>query len=180
MNKNEDRLGVIKSNLENNPEQYCSKILLNTSDLIKECKKSDNLQFIIDDNINKENLKLKKEILELKEILKQQKEKYKQIIEIIINNYDINTKIKYLNTKERLYEAISNLDVNLVNELTKDKVIIDGIIYTLDKKNKEANILNYCSHSCPRYINIPRSIIYESNEYKITKIIENSFKMANF
>lgn len=135
----------------------------------------DIIQMYINNDIILKNQKLREQLIQKSENFDQQNSNYDYIIESLFSNDDIDSlsKVKYM-----LFNSCMNEDVKIIDKLTKKKFIIENdLLYILNEKKKTAGLLG--SLSSMAIIIIPRSVIYEGDEFIINKIIENSFKKSN-
>lgn len=108
--------------------------------------------------------------------LKNEKTKiFNQIIQILFNNIQIETFSRFKKVKGELLNAVDRGNTKLVDLLTRREVTINGLSYVL--YDKTASL--FLDVSATGDVIIPRSIIFNSNEYIITEICEGSFKSSS-
>ncbi|KAK8837448.1 hypothetical protein M9Y10_036445 [Tritrichomonas musculus] len=119
------------------------------------------------------NEQLKKEIKKLQKIKLQKTKKYQQTILSLFSNDNFYPNLHNTSLRQKLSLSIQNNDIDTINLCTQKVIQINGLVYSLNKKNKEAAIID-----CSSEINgifIPKSIKYELNEYLVTEI-KRAFK----
>lgn len=110
-------------------------------------------------------------------ILRQKVEKYGQIIHLLFKNSGINSQSSFYQLCQKLRKACLKENVKLVDLLTRKKVQQNGLLYVLNEKEGTAGVFRNLTDK--NEVIIPRSIEYESKEFIVTTIHENSFKNSN-
>lgn len=120
-----------------------------------------------------QNKELQALLKEKQEILGQKLINYHKIISFLFNykSFDFNSNNN--SKKMKLFTACDKGDVELVFVLTQKEINQNGLSYVINKNDNTAIVVN-CTSSKSDII-IPRSIIYESTEYFVTKIYKNAF-----
>lgn len=123
--------------------------------------------------IRKQDLFIK-DIKSKKLAFKGQSDKYQKIISILFEHEQIG---KLVIDKEKLYQSCLNEQENLVMINCQKRIKINGLLYNLNVRKKEATLSGYEEVSSNLFI--PRSIEYENEEFSVTKIFQNSFSKSN-
>lgn len=121
-----------------------------------------------------EKRKLEKEKSAKNDELKKKLIKYQEIIHILFDN---NNPEHYLHLFENMHELFfACLDENseLISLLTHKIIKNPRFSFSLNEENKTATIIQLLTKR--NQVFIPRSITYESTEFIVTRISENSFK----
>ena len=138
-------------------------------DLVHIYKKYENFKIL---PLESENEELKTEIQSQKSILNEKKMKYKQIINILFFNKGIEKFSSHYN-KVKIQEACEQENIDLVNQSSRTKVVANDIYYILDENEKTASIS--AIETSQTTVNIPRSILFQSQEYLVTRILSKAF-----
>ncbi|KAK8845986.1 hypothetical protein M9Y10_020924 [Tritrichomonas musculus] len=117
--------------------------------------------------------KLKKRIKSRNKVIQLFDKNYNSLIDSFFNSDGIKTTQEFNEFKSKLFKASLKSEFNS-NDISSEKVLnVNGIQYLLNEKEKTAGVLEVFSFES--YIFIPRSVIYDSEEFLVTKILENSF-----
>ena len=113
----------------------------------------------------------------LKEKRAQKSQNYQQIIQILFKKTGNDIYYRFSELKKTLFDACKNEYIKYIDLLTRKTVEKDGLVYVLDEQNQTAGVYNV--NSTEEEILIPKSVFYESKEFIVTAIIENSFYYKN-
>ena len=136
----------------------------NIDDYIMLSKEFDVMNSLID-------IYLKSKIKHTNKPIDELAEKYHKIINLLFNNTGINSDSDYFEIRSKLYKACKKSNVELVDLLTRKKVLENNIIYVLNEKDKTASVFD---SKDVKDIFIPQFIQHKGIEYTITSILENS------
>lgn len=107
------------------------------------------------------------------EYLTQKADKYQQIIHHLFNSKGIYSNSKFFEIKNELFNKCYNEKILHVDLLTRELFEKDGLLYALDENEKKAGVFR--NVSAKGDIFIPKSITYNSEEFLIIQIFDESF-----
>lgn len=135
-------------------------------------------------SIKNSNLALQQKILQaskvyqrLTNLLNENVLKYKEIINFLFNNEDINNFSTFLSLKNQLLDKCLSNDLKGIKKLVQQKYIINDIQYTINKDSKTAKVVHRIKNMVT--VTIPKSITVNSEELIITEITENSSSISS-
>lgn len=141
--------------------------------LIEIFKKKQQNDFNSSLSIINRTLKIQKD--ELKEKFISISKIYNQAIYLLFNNPGINSHSDFIKVKSKLYEACKTNNINLIYNLTRKKIENEyGLVFSLNEEDQTANVLYDLRKE--NDILIPKSIYYQSQEFVVKSVLEESFK----
>ena len=104
--------------------------------------------------------------------------KHKQIIHLLFNNDKISpNSLSILSFRTNLLKACFEENLEFVELLTNEIFIQNNLVFSLNNEEKTAGILY--SYITNNSVIIPKSIVYELQEYVVTIIHKKAFKKSN-
>lgn len=125
----------------------------------------------------KKNADLQQQLFEKRNQLQNQNQISHQIFHFLFKNNGISSYSEFSEIKGELYKMIRGRQTHIVDLFTQKKVTQNGFTFILNEEEKTAGVFRYTSKSDT--VIIPRSIVYESKEFVVTKIHEQSLMKSN-
>ncbi|KAK8896976.1 hypothetical protein M9Y10_014906 [Tritrichomonas musculus] len=122
------------------------------------------------------NLNIKNKILRKTEILKEKVHKNHQIIEILFKESKFDTISDFLKVKSDLKNDCIEENISYVKIFLRKKIEQNGFSFYLNEEDKTASLFHILGEKDS--VCIPRSVNYNSQEYVITEIFQNSFECS--
>lgn len=116
---------------------------------------------------------LTKRMNQKKQDLASSETNYKQIIDHLFKNDGIDSHSKFQGIKNELLNKCFHNDVECVDFLTRKQVKENGLLFVINETEKTAFVFQ--NLTAEGDIVIPRSIIYNSHEFIVTRICSKSF-----
>ena len=119
------------------------------------------------------NIELQNQIHQKRSKLKEEVNNHRQILHFIFTNGGLNDKSQFLKNRIKLFNACQSENAEIVDILTRKRIERKGVTFIINQQDKTAAVAP--SRRAKGDIFIPRSILWNNNEYVVKSISEKAF-----